>query len=76
MLYIQENTLSDELIADVLKWNEDTKAGDVWAANQVKWVESLKYATAGTIFNRVMPGDLSNRIYDELQSRGKINYNP
>lgn len=76
MLYVQEDTLSQELIADILKWNEDTRAGDVWASNQTKWVDSLKYATAGVIFSRVMPGDLSNRIYDELQSRGKIDYSP
>lgn len=76
MLYVQNDTLSEELISDVLRWNEETKAGDVWSSNQLKWVDSLKYATAGTIFNRVMPGDLSNRIYDELQSRGKIDYNP
>jgi hypothetical protein len=50
MLYVQEDTLSPELIADVLKWNEDTRAGDVWASNQTKWVDSLKYATAGVIF--------------------------
>lgn len=76
MLYVFENTLSEQLIADILRWNDETKAGDVWASNQTKWVDSLKYATAGVIFNRVMPGDLSNRIYDEIQSRGFIDYSP
>jgi hypothetical protein len=76
MLHIQDDTLSEQLISDIMKWNDETKDGDVWASNQTKWVDSLKYATAGTIFSRVMPADLSNRIYDELQQRGKIDYNP
>jgi len=76
MILVQDNTLSEELIVDVLKWVNDTKAGDVWSSNQTKWIDSLKYATAGTILSRVMPGDFSDRIYDELQLRGKIDYSP
>lgn len=76
MLYLNENTLSETLITDILNWNNETKGGDVWATNQTKWVESLKYATAGTILSRVMPADLSDRIYNELQERGVIDYSP
>lgn len=76
MIYVNEDTLSEELITDILKWNDETKVGDVWATNQTKWVESLKYATSGVILSRVMPDLLSNRIYGELQSRGKIDYSP
>ena len=28
MLYVQNDTLSEELISDVLRWNEETKAWD------------------------------------------------
>lgn len=76
MIYIQDDTLSQELINDILTWNEETKTHDVWATNQTKWVESLKYATGGVILSRVMPEHLSNRIYDDLYNRGKIDYVP
>jgi hypothetical protein len=76
MVLIQEDTLSEELITEILNWNEETKAGDVWASNHVKWTEVLKYATTGTILSRVFPDALKVKLYRELQSRCKINYLP
>ena len=76
MITLQNDTLSDTLIQDVMRWNQDTQMNDVWACNQTKWIHSLKYATTGVILSRVMPDVFSNRIYDELQSRGKIDYSP
>jgi hypothetical protein len=76
MITVQNDTLSDQLISDILSWNRSTQAGDVWATNQTKWVESLKYATTGVILSRVMPEEYASRIYDELQTRNKIDYSP
>lgn len=75
-IIVQEDTLSDTLIQDIMRWNSETQMNDVWASNQTKWVQSLKYATTGVILSRVMPAEYSNRIYDELQQRGKIDYAP
>ena len=47
MIYTQEDTLSEFLITEILNWNETSKGQDVWASNQVKWVDSLKTATSG-----------------------------
>lgn len=76
MILVQRDTLSEELIQTILDWNAQTQAGDVWACNQTKWVDSLKYATTGVILSRVMPEYLSNSIYEDLQARGKIGYSP
>lgn len=76
MITVQYETLSEQLIQDIFAWNAETQVGDVWATNQTKWIDSLKYATNGVILSRVMPDHLSNRIYDDLQARGKIKYSP
>lgn len=76
MIYTHEETLSEELIQEILNWNESTKGGDVWASNQVKWVDSLKSATSGTILSRVFSDEVKVRIFTELQQRGKLNYFP
>ena len=76
MITVQNDTLSESLIDDIMSWNRDTQMNDVWATNQTKWTHSLKYATTGVILSRVMPDNLSARIYDELQIRGKIDYAP
>ena len=76
MITVQNDTLSESLIDDIMSWNRDTQMNDVWATNQTKWTHSLKYATTGVILSRVMPDNLSARIYDELQLRGKIDYAP
>ena len=76
MIYTHEDTLSEFLIAEILNWNETSKGQDVWASNQVKWVDSLKTATSGTILSRVIPDGLKSAIYNELHSRGKLSYIP
>ena len=76
MIYTHEDTLSEELIQEILLWNQTTKGGDVWASNQVKWVDSLKSATSGTILSRVFSDEMTIRIYTELQERGKLDYFP
>jgi hypothetical protein len=76
MIHINENTLSSELISDLLSWNESTKGGDVWASNQTKWIPSLKYATSGTILSRVMLEEYKVKIYNELYSRKILDYIP
>ena len=53
----QHDTLSETLIQDILRWNSETQMHDVWATNQTKWVQSLKYATTGVILSRVMPAE-------------------
>lgn len=76
MIYLNYNTLSEELIQEILHWNEQTKSNDVWASNQVKWVESLKVATSGTILSRSFSPEMKDRIYQNLVDRGVIDYFP
>ncbi len=76
MILTHRDTLSDALIDDIMSWNLYTQTNDVWATNQTKWIDSLKYATNGVILSRVMPEELSGRIYTDLQERGKISYAP
>jgi hypothetical protein len=76
MIYINQDTLSESLIEELLLWNETTKGGDVWASNQVKWMDTLKSATSGTILSRIFPDELKVKIYTELMQRGKLNYFP
>jgi len=76
MISILTDVLSEEFIQQLLAWNEETKAGDVWASNQTKWVDVLKYATGGTILSRALPDEWKNPIYYELVNRGKLDYLP
>jgi len=76
MIHIHRNVLSDELIDRLFAWNEETKGGDVWASNQAKWLDVLKYATTGTILSRVLPDNFKNDIFNDLYQRGKINWMP
>jgi hypothetical protein len=73
---ILRDVLSQNLIDRIFAWNEETKGGDVWASNQVKWLDVLKYSTTGTILSRVLPENLRADIYNEIYSRGKINWMP
>lgn len=76
MIKILTDVLSEGYIEQLLAWNEETKMGDVWASNQTKWVDVLKYATSGTILSRVLPEGWKNAIYYELVNRGKLDYLP
>ena len=76
MINIVRNVLSQELIDRIFAWNENTKGGDVWASNQVKWLDVLKYATTGTILSRVLSDDLRIALYEDLYNRGKIDWKP
>lgn len=76
MITILTDVLSQEFIDKILSWNEETKAQDVWASNQTKWVDVLKYATGGTLLSRALSDDWKNEIYSELLNRGKIDYFP
>jgi hypothetical protein len=76
MIYTHEETLSEGLIQEILNWNECSKGGDVWSSNQVKWVDSLKSATSGTILSRVFSNEMKVKIYTELLQRGKLSYIP
>jgi hypothetical protein len=76
MIYTHEDTLSEFLIEEILNWNAESKGRDVWASNQVKWTDSLKSATSGTILSRVLSDEMKVRIYTELHQRGKLQYFP
>jgi len=76
MIYVVRDVLSQELIDQIFAWNEETQAGDVWASNQVKWLNVLKYATIGTILSRVFPENLRAAIYNDLYNRGTIDWMP
>jgi hypothetical protein len=76
MISILTDVLSEGYIEQLLAWNEQTKTGDVWASNQTKWVDVLKYATGGTILSRALPDEWKNPIYYELANRGKLDYLP
>ena len=76
MIKILDDVLSEEFIQRLLAWNEETKIGDVWASNQTKWVDVLKYATGGTIISRALPDEWKNAIYYELVNRNKLDYLP
>jgi hypothetical protein len=76
MIKILNDVLSQEFIHNILAWNEETRMGDVWASNQTKWVDVLKYATSGTILSRALSDEWRNLIYHELVNRGKIDYLP
>jgi len=76
MIYINYNTLNEVLIQEILNWNEQTKRNDVWASNQVKWVESLKIATSGTILSRVFPEDIKNYVFVHDPIYHKMVYMP
>jgi hypothetical protein len=76
MIRVIEDVLSQSFIDELLQWNEQTKAGDVWSSNQTKWVDVLKYATGGTILSRALPDEWKNPIYYELVNRGKLDYLP
>ena len=76
MISIIRDVLSEEFINQLLAWNEETKTGDVWASNQTKWIDVLKYATGGTIISRALPDEWKNPIYYELLNRGKLDYLP
>ena len=76
MIKIYRDVLSEELIQSLFEWNEKTKGGDVWASNQAKWLDVLKYATTGTILSRVLPDNFRNDIISNLYSRGKIDWMP
>jgi hypothetical protein len=76
MIYIVRDVLSQPLIDKILAWNEETKGGDVWASNQVKWVNVLKYATTGTILSRVFSEEIRAEIFDDLYLRRKIDHQP
>ena len=76
MIKILDEVLSEGFIDQLLKWNDDTKAGDVWASNQTKWIDVLKYTTNGTILSRALPDEWKNPIYYELVNRGKLDYLP
>lgn len=76
MIFLNYNTLSEELIQELFQWNDETKAGDVWATNHTKWVPSLKYTSYGTILSRVIPDNYKTKIYTELLDRDVINYYP
>jgi hypothetical protein len=76
MISIIRDVLSEEFINQLLTWNEETKTGDVWASNQTKWIDVLKYATGGTIISRALPDEWKNPIYYELLNRNKLDYLP
>lgn len=76
MIKILTDVLSESYIEQLLAWNEETKMGDVWASNQTKWVDVLKYATSGTILSRALADEWKNPIYYELANRGKLDYLP
>jgi hypothetical protein len=76
MISIIRDVLSEEFINQLLTWNEETKTGDVWASNQTKWIDVLKYATGGTIISRALPDEWKNPIYYELVNRNKLDYLP
>jgi len=76
MISIIRDVLSEEFIDQLLAWNEETKTGDVWASNQTKWIDVLKYATGGTIISRALPDEWKNPIYYELLNRNKLDYLP
>jgi len=76
MISILTDVLSEDFIQQLLAWNEQTKSGDVWASNQTKWVDVLKYATGGTILSRALPDEWKNPIYYELVNRNKLDYLP
>jgi hypothetical protein len=76
MIHIVRDVLSQELIDKILAWNEESKGGDVWASNHVKWANVLKYATTGTILSRVLPHYLRDELYDDLYIRRKIDRRP
>jgi hypothetical protein len=76
MIKILTDVLSEEFIERLLAWNEETKMGDVWASNQTKWVDVLKYATNGTILSRALSEEWKNPIYYELVNRSKLDYLP
>jgi hypothetical protein len=76
MIYLTYNTLSEDLIQEILHWNESTKTNDVWASNQVKWVDSLKVATSGTILSRVVPEEFKTKIYKNLYDNRILDYIP
>jgi hypothetical protein len=76
MIHIVRDVLSQELIDRIFAWNEETKGGDVWASNQVKWLNVLKYATTGTILSRVLPDHLRGDIFKDLYNRNKIDRQP
>ncbi len=69
MINILNDVLSQEFIDRLLAWNEETKAGDVWASNQTKWVDVLKYATSGTILSRALSDEWKIPIYYEFNFR-------
>ena len=76
MISILTDVLSEEFINQLLDWNLQTRAGDVWASNQTKWVDVLKYATGGTILSRALSDEWKNPIYYDLVNRGKLDYLP
>lgn len=76
MVTILTDVLSNSYISSLLDWNEKTKMGDVWASNQTKWVDVLKYATNGTILSRALGDEWKNPLYYELVERGKLDYLP
>ena len=76
MIYTHENVLNEGLIQEIMSWYETLKGGDVWASNQVKWVDSLRSGTSGTILSKVFPDDMKVKIYNDLYQRGILNYIP
>jgi hypothetical protein len=76
MIRILNDVLSEGFINEVMQWNAKTQAGDVWASNQTKWVDVLKYTTTGTILSRSLPEERKNALYYELVNRGKLDYLP
>lgn len=76
MLQIYNDTLSYSLIERILRWNEETQKGDVWASNQAKWIPSLKYTTSGTILSRSLPEELKTSVYLDLYERKVLDYIP